>query len=75
MREHTVSFLRELADLLDKYKGTITAADEWTGYAECGQDIQIAVETEEDYDEYQFGSWMDAEKIRLKIGDPAGTVD
>jgi len=46
------SFRRELDALLKKYNTALEAYDEFTGYPECGQDIQICVDIENiwDYD-------------------------
>ena len=43
-------FLLALADLMDEHSVEwICAKDEYTGYPECGEDIQIRIEHETDY--------------------------
>lgn len=37
-------FSLELADLMEKYAVEIVAKDEFEGYSECGEDIQIRLE-------------------------------
>ncbi len=66
MKESTKQFMLELADLLEKHKVEITASNEWTGYAECGQDIQIQFEIKDDYEEIMLGTYVDSDKLRLK---------
>ena len=44
MADKREEFKAELNALLIKYECDITASDEWMGYAECGQDIQICIE-------------------------------
>ena len=61
-----VDFLKELSTLMDKYNVEINASDEWMGYAECGEDIQIRVETDSTADEYfsiPFGESLDKDSI------------
>jgi hypothetical protein len=36
-------FLRELNKLLLKYEANLECCDEWSGYAECGQDLHVKV--------------------------------
>ena len=63
-----VDFLKELATLMDKYKVEITASDEWMGYAECGEDIQIRIETDSTASEYfsiPFGTSLDKDSIEM----------
>jgi len=67
-----IDFLKELSTLLEKYKIEITAADEWTGYAECGQDIQIRVDS--DFMAYPFfsipfGKYLSKESIQESLND------
>jgi hypothetical protein len=64
MDDKTKMFLNELADLMNKHNAEFTARDEWTGYAECGEDIQISLEIKDSCDYIQFGSYIDAEKLR-----------
>lgn len=45
-RGSAIDFLKELENLLDKYNVEIVASDEWLGYAECGQDIQIRIKSD-----------------------------
>ena len=63
MSPELIAFLSELAELLEKHKVYFTADDEWTGYAECGQDIQISLETDQ-YDTIKFGRYLDIETIK-----------
>ncbi len=65
MKESTKQFMYELAELLEKHKVEITASNEWTGYAECGQDIQIQFEINDD-EEIMLGNYIDSDKLRLK---------
>jgi hypothetical protein len=58
----SIEFLKEFKALLEKYDiDNISADDEWQGYAECGQDIRIRI------DSYKF---VDGEiqKIDLDFG-------
>jgi len=66
-----IDFLKELSSLLEKYGVEITASDEWTGYAECGQDIQMRVETDgsKSYFSIPFGGLLSPRKIKLTIGE------
>ena len=64
MDAKTKLFLKELADLMDRYKAAFTASDEYRGYPECGEDIQIRIDIEDVYDDIGFGSYIDAEKLR-----------
>ena len=43
------TFMLALADLMDEHGAWLTAYDEWQGYPECGQDIQIRIEHNTDY--------------------------
>ena len=60
------TFLLALADLMDKHEiDAITATDEWQGYAECGQDVQIRIEHKTDYSfDPGFGQWADSDSLR-----------
>ncbi len=62
-------FFRELADLLDKHKVEILAADEYTGYPECGEDIQIRIESTDDYNylSIPMGEYIDSKLLRSKL--------
>ena len=64
MDDKTKLFLNELADLMERHNAEITADDEWTGYAECGTDIQIRLDIKKVYDDITFGSYIDAKKLR-----------
>lgn len=44
MIDRREEFKSELNELLKKYRCDIYASDEWEGYPECGEDIQIRVE-------------------------------
>ena len=65
-------FKLELADLMEKYNMTIEASDEFMGYAECGEDIQICFECYPEYnhDEYlghaeeNLGKYIDVDRLR-----------
>ena len=46
MDDTVVAFMKDLRDILIKHKVEITASDDWQGYAECGEDIQIHIETD-----------------------------
>lgn len=64
MDNKNLEFKNKLADLLEKYKVSIRANDDWWGYPECGQDIQIYFEFENPpYDE-KFGSFISVEDLR-----------
>jgi hypothetical protein len=69
MDEKTKLFLKELADLMEKHNAELSAKDEWTGYAECGEDIQIRLEIKDVYDDIAFGGYIDAEKLRTTATD------
>ena len=60
-------FLQKLRDLLSEYNVEITADDEWEGYSECGEDIQINIEANFDYpffiDDVKFGKYITAESL------------
>ena len=62
-----IMFLEELKTLLEKYKYEINADDEWQGYSECGQDIQIRIDSKlcETKDNFSvpFGNFIDSKKI------------
>lgn len=71
----TVDFLKELAALLEKYNIEITASDEWTGYAECGEDIEIRIEPDYPYTDWfsiPFGTSLSKEDIK-KVIEKAGS--
>ena len=63
-------FMKEFADLLDKYGIEIFAKDEDMGYPERGEDIQIRIEAtcdgpmKEYYEDIDFGGYLDAKKLR-----------
>lgn len=48
--EITNRFKAEFKDLLAKYGADIEAADHWSGYAECGEDVRITVNIPGKYD-------------------------
>ena len=67
-------FKQKLADLIDEYQVEITADDEYKGYAECGEDIQISFHISgefidgkyhEDANE-SFGTYIDSLDLRNK---------
>lgn len=43
MEKRMTEFKAKLAELLDEYDAEISYEDEWMGYPECGEDIQITV--------------------------------
>jgi len=67
------TFMLELADLLDKYGLEIIpfVADEWTGYAERGKDIQVKIENTVNsnmrkcYEDFSCGKYITSEKLRI----------
>lgn len=66
MSENAKEFLKGLAELMEKHKIEITAEDEWGGYAECGENIQIRIEAESSSTEYfsiPFGKSLDKTDI------------
>jgi len=63
-------FLNELKTLMEKHDVEIIASDEWEGYAECGEDIQIRIESTIGNTEYfsvPFGNSIDANDIEKAI--------
>lgn len=74
MKERLDEFKKKLADLMDEYEVEITASDEYSGYPECGEDIQIVISTEDKYvdgefihfryEEQKFGQYIDSERLR-----------
>lgn len=44
MNEYEEQFVKELKELLFKYNVELTAQDNWEGYSECGQDLNIHAE-------------------------------
>lgn len=54
-------FIEEFYNLLKKYNVEITARDEWSGYPECGEDIQISFYFKDKWwiEEFQVGDWID----------------
>jgi hypothetical protein len=65
---NTNKFLKDLKWLLERYKCEIVAVDEWMGYPECGQDIQITFEFD-DYNQkdIKFGERVYCEKLDKMI--------
>lgn len=56
-------FLADLQALLKKYGAEITAKDEWTGYAECGEDVRMTVEFKDyNLDDIDLGTWVDGDE-------------
>lgn len=67
---NAIDFLKELSALMKKYNVEITASDEWGGYAECGEDIQIRVESTTASTEYfsiPFGGNIDVDDIKKAL--------
>lgn len=60
------TFLAALADLMEEHGiDWIGAADEWTGYRECGEDLQIRIEHKTDYNfDPGLGSLVSPANIR-----------
>jgi len=53
-------FIKELHSLLGKYDAEISAEDQWTGYAECGQDVRMTVEFNDcSIEDIDLGSFVD----------------
>lgn len=50
--------LNELQLVLEKHNAAITVDDHWQGYAECGQDLRITIEIDDDED-IELGSCLD----------------
>jgi len=70
MNKETKEFFQKLANLLEEYKAEIYSLDVWTGYAECGQDLQISFELPNEYSsDLMMGDYVDADKIREEILD------
>jgi hypothetical protein len=68
--ENVKPFLNELKTLIEKYGIEITASDEWEGYSECGEDIQIRIESTIGSSEYfsiPFGKSIDANDIEKAL--------
>lgn len=72
MRARLDEFKKKLADLIDEYQVEITASDEYPGYAECGEDIQITFHItgqmidgryHGDADD-KLGQYIDSERLR-----------
>lgn len=62
---NVLNFMKELGALIEKYGIEITAGDEWMGYAECGEDIQIRIES--DSKSVPFGKYIDKESLKKRI--------
>jgi len=60
-----VNFLNDLSSLLKKYNAEITASDEYPGYPECGEDIQICIEI--GYRELRLGNYIDFNRLDKKL--------
>ena len=61
-------FLEDLNAILDRYNVIISCDDHWTGYAECGKDLRIAIEFE-DYSigDVEFGNQITPQQVIEKI--------
>lgn len=44
--EAVAAFKAELAALLARWRATISAADHWRGYSECGEDVRMTASVE-----------------------------
>lgn len=51
LKIETKAFLEDLKLLLKKHKAEIACDDEYEGYAECGQDLQIHFDIDDSFDE------------------------
>lgn len=52
MKEKTKeNFLKDLKALLKEYDAELSAEDHFSGYAECGEDVRMAVDLRGIYDE------------------------
>ena len=65
-----IDFLNDLAILMEKYGIEITASNEWLGYAECGEDIQMRIETDgsKSYFSIPFGELISPNSIKRVLG-------
>lgn len=72
MKDRLEEFKKKLADLIDEYQVEITASDEYQGYPECGEDIQIVFHItgqmidgkyHGDADD-KLGTYIDSERLR-----------
>ena len=62
----STKFLYDLQRLLEKHKATISADDQWTGYAECGQDIRVEIDIKDNYETLEF-KYIDAKSLNELI--------
>jgi hypothetical protein len=62
----STKFLYDLQRLLEKHKATISADDHWIGYAECGQDIRVEIDIEDNYETLDF-KYIDAKSLNELI--------
>ena len=62
---NVLNFMKELGVLIEKYGIEITADDEYLGYPECGEDIQIRIESESK--SVPFGKYIDKESLKKRI--------
>jgi predicted component of type VI protein secretion system len=61
--EKARAFEAELKALLAKYECRISAADHWTGYAECGEDVRIEADIKGSCVTVDLGSSFDASDV------------
>jgi hypothetical protein len=52
------SFKDELKQLLAKYKATLSASDHYSGWPECGEDVRITVELNDNPYEIDLGKYF-----------------
>lgn len=70
MSDRTDQFMAEFAALCRKYCCAITAEDHYSGYPECGKDVRMTIEFEDDYtadppvpyEQIDLGRWFDGKE-------------
>ena len=67
MKKKEIDFFTELKELLEKYNVEIESDDEYQGYPECGQDIQIRFDSRFTFSESKFGRYVDIERIEKHL--------
>jgi len=68
MKKNEMEFFNKLADLLEEYNVTIEANDEFIGWPECGEEIQIRFDNSKfEFSEVNLGSNIGAEDIRKEL--------
>ena len=51
-------FVRDLVKLCENYGATLSASDEYEGYPECGEDIQITAGFDYPFGDVKFGEYV-----------------